>query len=161
MPVTGRGDAATPKLGHGQPGLCLNHHGEGLVDCIALHVPAGQAGELEVVVCAGRLCHLAETKVQAFSQQHGQHPDLILAGRAGMQMGEGLREPDIRIDFLHQLRDPYTAASHAEIRGLAGLVFDMADQVQELFRARRRALDLEVTEALRGLATNAGRDCSV
>lgn len=78
-----------------------------------------------------------------------------------MQMGEGLREPDIRIDFLHQLRDPYTAASHAEIRGLAGLVFDMADQVQELFRARRRALDLEVTEVLRGLATNAGRDCSV
>ena len=58
-------------------------------------------------------------------------------------------------------RLPYTAASHAEIRGLAGLVFDMADQVQELFRARRRALDLEVTEALRGLATNAGRDCSV
>jgi hypothetical protein len=58
-------------------------------------------------------------------------------------------------------RLPHTAASDAEIRGLAGLVFDMADQVQELFRARRRALDLEVTEALRGLATNAGRDCSV
>jgi hypothetical protein len=58
-------------------------------------------------------------------------------------------------------RLPHTAASDAEIRGLAGLVFEMADQVQELFRARRRALDLEVTEALRGLATNAGRDCSV
>ena len=47
---------------------------------------------------------------------------------------------------------PYTAASHAEIRELAGLVFDMADQIQQLFRARRRALDLVVTKALAGLA---------
>ena len=32
------------------------------------------------------------------------------------------------------------------------LVFDMADQIQEMFRARRRVLDLEVTKALAGLA---------
>ena len=32
------------------------------------------------------------------------------------------------------------------------LVFDMADQIQEMFRARRRELDLEVTKALAGLA---------
>lgn len=49
-------------------------------------------------------------------------------------------------------RLPYTPASHAEIRDLAVLVFDMADQIQEMFRARRRALDLEVTKALAGLA---------
>jgi hypothetical protein len=49
-------------------------------------------------------------------------------------------------------RLPYSAASHAEIRDLAVLVFDMADQIQEMFRARRRALDLEVTKALAGLA---------
>jgi hypothetical protein len=49
-------------------------------------------------------------------------------------------------------RPPYTAASHAEIRDLAVLVFDMADQIQEMFRARRRALDLEVSKALAGLA---------
>mgnify|MGYP005846980575 CR=1 FL=1 len=49
---------------------------------------------------------------------------------------------------------PYTEASHAEIRDLAGLVFDMADQIQELFRARRRGLDLEVTRALAGLTDN-------
>mgnify|MGYP001365107415 FL=1 len=49
-------------------------------------------------------------------------------------------------------RLPYTAASHAEIRDLAVLVFDMADQIQEMFRGRRRALDLEVTKALAGLA---------
>jgi hypothetical protein len=49
-------------------------------------------------------------------------------------------------------RLPYTPASHAEIRDLAALVFDMSDQIQEMFRARRRALDLEVTRALAGLA---------
>jgi len=49
-------------------------------------------------------------------------------------------------------RLPYTPASHAEIRDLAVLVFDMADQIQEMFRARRRELDLEVTRALAGLA---------
>ena len=45
-------------------------------------------------------------------------------------------------------RLPYTSASHAEIRDLAVLVFDMADQIQEMFRARRRTLDLKVTKAL-------------
>ena len=49
-------------------------------------------------------------------------------------------------------RLPYSPASHAEIRDLAELVFDMADQIQEMFRARRRELDLEVTKALAGLA---------
>jgi transposase-like protein len=49
-------------------------------------------------------------------------------------------------------RLPYTPASHAEIRDLAMLVFEMADQIQEMFRARRRVLDLEVTKALAGLA---------
>ena len=49
-------------------------------------------------------------------------------------------------------RLPYTPASHAEIRDLAVLVFDMADQIQDMFRARRRELDLEVTKALAGLA---------
>ena len=49
-------------------------------------------------------------------------------------------------------RLPYTLASHAEIRDLAVLVFDMADQIQEMFRGRRRVLDLDVTKALAGLA---------
>jgi phage-related minor tail protein len=54
-------------------------------------------------------------------------------------------------------RLPYTPASHAGIRDLASLVFDMADQIQEMFRARRRALDLEVTNALSGLARPASQ----
>ncbi len=49
-------------------------------------------------------------------------------------------------------RLPYTPASHAEVRDLATLVFDMADQIQEMFRARRRVLDFEITKALAGLA---------
>ena len=40
---------------------------------------------------------------------------------------------------------------------LAGLVFDMADQIQALYRARRRTLDLEVTRALTGLRPEGGK----
>lgn len=63
------------------------------------------------------------------------------------QVARRLNEAKVRGE-----RPPYTAASHAEIRKLAGLIFELADQIQQLFRARRRALDLEVTKALAGLA---------
>ena len=63
------------------------------------------------------------------------------------QVARRLNEAKIKGERL-----PYTPASHAEIRDLAVLVFDMADQIQEMFRARRRELDLEVTKALAGLA---------
>ncbi len=66
------------------------------------------------------------------------------------QVARRLNEAKIKGERL-----PYTAASHAEIRDLAVLVFDMADQIQEMFRGRRRALDLEVTKALVGLARQA------
>jgi len=67
------------------------------------------------------------------------------------QVARRLNEAKVRGE-----RPPYTAANHAEIRELAGLVLDMADQIQELFRARRRALDLDVTKALAGLISEAG-----
>ena len=57
-------------------------------------------------------------------------------------------------------RMPYGASSHAEIRDLAVLVFDMADQIQEMFRARRRALNLQVTKALAGLGHREASDGS-
>jgi hypothetical protein len=63
------------------------------------------------------------------------------------QVARRLNEAKIKGERL-----PYTSASHAEIRDLAVLVFDMADQIQEMSRARRRALDLEVTKALADLA---------
>ncbi len=62
------------------------------------------------------------------------------------QVARRLNEAKIKGERL-----PYTPASHAEIRDLAVLVFDMADQIQEMFRARRRELNLEVTKALAGL----------
>ncbi|MCA0206950.1 MAG: MobC family plasmid mobilization relaxosome protein [Proteobacteria bacterium] len=57
-------------------------------------------------------------------------------------------------------RMPYDASSHAEIGDLAVLVFDLADQIQEMFRARRRALNLQVTKALAGLAHREASDGS-
>jgi hypothetical protein len=63
------------------------------------------------------------------------------------QVARRLNEAKVRGE-----RPPYTAASHAEIRELAGLIFELADQIQQLFLARRRALDLDVTKALAGLA---------
>ena len=63
------------------------------------------------------------------------------------QVARRLNEAKVRGE-----RPPYTAANHAEIRELAGLIFDMADQIQQLFRGRRRALNLDVTKALAGLA---------
>lgn len=64
------------------------------------------------------------------------------------QVARRLNEAKVRGEL-----PPYTAASHAEIRELAGLVFELADQIQQLFRARRRTLDLDVTKALAGLAS--------
>lgn len=43
---------------------------------------------------------------------------------------------------------PWTGSGHSEIRALAALILDIADQVQELSRNRRKALDLEVGKAL-------------
>ena len=63
------------------------------------------------------------------------------------QVARRLNEAKLRGERL-----PYTSGSHAEIRDLAVLIFDMADQIQEMFRARRRTLDLEVSKALAGLA---------
>jgi len=49
------------------------------------------------------------------------------------QVARRLNEARLRGERL-----PYTPASHAELRDLAVLVFDMADQIQEMSRARRR-----------------------
>jgi hypothetical protein len=77
----------------------------------------------------------------------GMSAALNRVGNNVNQVARRLNEAKIKGERL-----PYTPASHAEIRDLAVLVFDMADQIQEMFRARRRELDLEVTKALAGLA---------
>ena len=63
------------------------------------------------------------------------------------QVARRLNEAKLKGEWLS-----YTPASHAEAGDLAALVLDMADQIQKMFRARRRELDIEVTKALAGLA---------
>ena len=63
------------------------------------------------------------------------------------QIARRLNEAKVRGERLS-----YPASSHRDVRALAGLVFDLADQVQEMSRARRSVLDLEITSALAGLA---------
>lgn len=63
------------------------------------------------------------------------------------QIARRLNEAKVRGERLS-----YPASSHRDVRALAGLVFDLADQVQEMSRARRSLLDLEISSALAGLA---------
>ena len=76
------------------------------------------------------------------------------AGNNVNQVARRLNEAKLKGEPLR-----YGAESHAGIRDLAGLVFDMSDQIQELYRARRRTLDLEVTTALAGLRPGRVQDC--
>ena len=57
------------------------------------------------------------------------------AGNNVNQVARRLNEAKLKGEPLR-----YGAESHAGIRDLAGLVFDMADQIQALYRARRRTL---------------------
>ena len=63
------------------------------------------------------------------------------------QMARRLNEAKVRGERLS-----YPASSHRDIRALAGLVCDLADRVQEMSRARRSVLDLEINSTLAGLA---------
>lgn len=47
---------------------------------------------------------------------------------------------------------PYGNAAHAQVRALAGLVFDIADQVQDMAQRRRSYLSGEVSRILEGFA---------
>jgi len=48
-------------------------------------------------------------------------------------------------------KPPYDKTSDAVIRELAGLIFDLSDQVEDLAKRRRAGLDLMVSPALKGL----------
>ena len=63
------------------------------------------------------------------------------------QIARRLNEAKVRGERLS-----YPASSHRDVRALAGLVFDLADQVQEMSRARRSLLDLKISSALADLA---------
>ena len=63
------------------------------------------------------------------------------------QIARRLNEAKVRGERLS-----YPASSHRDVRALAGLVFDLADQVQEMSRARRSLLEFEINSALADLA---------
>ena len=63
------------------------------------------------------------------------------------QIARRLNETEVRGERLS-----YLASRHHDVRALAGLVFDLADQVQEMSRSRCSELDLEISSALTGLA---------
>jgi transposase-like protein len=47
---------------------------------------------------------------------------------------------------------PYGKSAHSQVRALAGLIFDIADQVQDMAQRRRSALSGEVARVLGGFA---------
>lgn len=47
---------------------------------------------------------------------------------------------------------PYGSSAHGQVRALAGLIFDIADQVQDMAQRRRSALSGEVVRVLGGFA---------
>jgi transposase-like protein len=47
---------------------------------------------------------------------------------------------------------PYGSNAHVQVRALAALVFDIADQVQDMAQRRRSALSGEITRVLEGFA---------
>ena len=47
---------------------------------------------------------------------------------------------------------PYGNSAHSQVRALAGLIFDIADQVQDMAQRRRSALSGEVARVLGGFA---------
>lgn len=45
---------------------------------------------------------------------------------------------------------PYGNSAHTQVRALGALVFDIADQVQDMAQRRRSALSAEVARVLKG-----------
>lgn len=84
------------------------------------------------------------------AQLEGMSARINRVGNNVNQVARRMNEAKLRGEPL-----PYSAQNHAHIRELAGLVFEMADQIQEMFWARRGELDLEVSRALAHLAPDA------
>jgi len=83
-------------------------------------------------------------------QLEGMSARINRVGNNVNQVARRMNEAKLRGEPL-----PYSAQSHAHMRELAGLVFEMADQIQEMFRARRGELDLDVSRALAHLMPDA------
>jgi transposase-like protein len=83
-------------------------------------------------------------------EMHGLAAALNRAGNNVNQIAQRLNEAK------RQGRvSPYGANAHAQVRALGGLVFDIADQVQEMAERRRAALSAEVARVLTGAGDGA------
>ena len=83
-------------------------------------------------------------------QLEGMSARINRVGNNVNQVARRMNEAKLRGEPL-----PYSAQSHAHMRELAELVFEMADQIQDMFRARRGELELEVGRALAHLRPDA------
>ena len=64
----------------------------------------------------GGIGHLAEAEVDAFGQKHVEQADPVLAGRAGAQVDEGVREADGIVDLHQEIGDARLREALVEIK---------------------------------------------
>lgn len=100
-----------------------------------------------LVLCASDLLAADEHMTEAL---RGLTAALNRVGNNINQIARRLNEGRVRGE-----RPSLSVSERAEIRSLAGLVFTIADQVQEMSRNRRAALKLEVDKALAPLIAEA------
>mgnify|MGYP005840419765 FL=1 len=79
------------------------------------------------------------------SEMRGLSAALNRAGNNVNQIAQRLNEAKRRGKVA-----PYGEGAHAQVRALGALVFDIADQVQEMAERRRKALSGEVARVLQG-----------
>ena len=79
------------------------------------------------------------------SEMRGLSAALNRAGNNVNQIAQRLNEAKRRGKVA-----PYGEGAHAQVRAIGALVFDIADQVQEMAERRRKALSGEVTRVLQG-----------
>ncbi len=65
---------------------------------------------------AGCTRHFAQTQIEPFRQHDVQQSDFVPAGRAGVQVGEGLGEPGGVIHLHQDVRDPRLRQPPVEIK---------------------------------------------
>jgi len=80
-------------------------------------------------------------------QMRGLSASLNRAGNNINQIAQRLNEAKRKGQI-----PPYGNTAHAQVRALAGLVFDIADQVQDMAQRRRSYLSGEVSRILEGFA---------
>ena len=93
-----------------------------------------------LILAADDILHPDDAMTEALRSRAA---DINRVGNNINQVARRLNEAKLKGERL-----PYTAESHGNIRKFAGLVLDMADQLQALLMKRRADLTLKITKAL-------------